>query len=141
MFAFSTVLNNYGCNPSWSFVTALLDGTKASRDSLHVVPFLYITYTLRLHLHSEERCFQLLIMLTLKQLTATYPHHLVIELHNIFYLRETEGSTWGHPRFLVGFVSLIVLDFCIMLFSFSSVSCIPNVANGLSILDWPFECL
>lgn len=92
------------------------DGTKASMDSLHVVPFLYITYTLQLYLHSEERCFKLLIMLTLKQLTATYPHHLVIELHNIFYLRETEGSTWGHPRFLVGSVSLIVLDFCIMLF-------------------------
>jgi hypothetical protein len=55
-------------------------------------------------------------MLTLKQLTATYPHHLVIELYNIFYLRETEGSTWGHPRFLVGSVSLIGLDFCIMLF-------------------------
>ena len=40
----------------------------------------------------------------------------VIELHNIFDLRETEGITWGHARFLVGSVSLIFLDFCIMLF-------------------------
>jgi len=38
--AFSTVLNNYCCNPSWSFATALLDGTKVSRTSLQVVPFL-----------------------------------------------------------------------------------------------------
>jgi hypothetical protein len=61
-------------------------------------------------------------MLTLKQLTATYPHHLVIELYNIFYLRETEGSTWGHPRFLVGSVSLIGLDFCICIRCFPTLT-------------------